>query len=496
MSVNRRVEHMANEEVKHLVSANLHENVTYLKERLGVGKSFDVIYLDVEYAGRAMAFFMIDGFVKDDILHHIMKYLSKLDETVLQSEPLEKLLKAYIPYVELEKTNDLERIVDGVLAGPTVLLIDGVEYAILIDARTYPVRGPQEPDMERVVRGARDGFVETIVFNTALTRRRIRDRSLRMEYMQVGRRSKTDICICYIEDIADPEIVKKVKESIKKIDTDGLPMAEKTIDEFISGRHWNPYPIVRYTERPDTAATHLYEGHVLVMVDGSPSALIAPATFWHHLQHAEEYRNKPIVGAYLRLVRFLAVWASIFLLPLWYLLVTNPELSPRFLSFLTDMKMGDIPLFAQLFIIEVGIDMLRMAAIHTPSALATALGLVAALMIGGVAVEVGLFSNEVILYFSIATIGTFATPSYELGLANRLVRLALLIATACFGMYGYIIGITLWIIILARMKTFNIPYLWPFIPFSYRAMRDVFIRSPIPLKNRRPTILHPKDPDR
>ncbi|WP_409991407.1 spore germination protein [Paranoxybacillus vitaminiphilus] len=490
------MEHVANEEVKHLVSANLDENVAYLKERLGVGKSFDVIYLDVEYAGRAMAFFMIDGFVKDDILHYIMRFLAALDETVLQSEPLEKLLKTYVPYVELEKTNDLERIVDGVLAGPTVLLMDGVEYAILIDARTYPVRGPQEPDMERVVRGARDGFVETIVFNTALTRRRIRDRSLRMEYMQVGRRSKTDICICYIEDIADPEMVKKVKESIKKIDTDGLPMAEKTIDEFISGRHWNPYPIVRYTERPDTAAAHLYEGHVLVMVDGSPSVLIAPATFWHHLQHAEEYRNKPIVGAYLRLIRFLAVWASIFFLPLWYLLVTNPELSPRFLSFLTNMKMGDIPLFAQLFIIEVGIDMLRMAAIHTPSSLATALGLVAALMIGGVAVEVGLFSNEVILYFSIATIGTFATPSYELGLANRLVRFALLIATASFGLYGYIIGITLWVIMLARMKSFHIPYLWPFIPFSYRAMRDIFIRSPIPLKNRRPTILHPKDPDR
>jgi stage V sporulation protein AF len=496
MSVMGQVNGMEQHQLEHPVSPILRENVVYLKDRLGVGKSFDVIHLDVEYAGRSMAFFMIDGFVKDDILHHIMKFLARLDEAALRSQPLDKLLKTYVPYVELEKTNDLDRIVDGVLAGPTVLLIDGIDHAILIDARTYPVRGPQEPDMERVVRGARDGFVETIVFNTALTRRRIRDRSLRMEYLQVGRRSKTDVCICYIEDIADPEIAKRVKESISKIDTDGLPMGEKTLEEFISGRHWNPYPIVRYTERPDTAATHLYEGHVLVMVDGSPSVLITPATFWHHLQHAEEYRNKPIVGAYLRFVRFLAVWASIFLLPLWYLLMTNPELLPRSLSFLMDTKMGDVPLFVQLVIIEVGIDMLRMAAIHTPSSLATALGLVAALMIGGVAVEVGLFSNEVILYFSIATIGTFATPSYELGLANRLVRLALLVVTAIFGLYGYVIGISLWIIMLARMKSFNVPYLWPFIPFSYRAMRDVFIRSPIPLKNRRPTILHPKDPDR
>lgn len=487
---------MNQEEQKNYVSDKLEENVQYLKERLGVGKSFDIIHLDVEYAGIPMAFFMIDGFVKDDILHHIMKFLAKLGKEELQSHTFDKLLKTYLPYVELETTDDLDKIVDGVLAGPTVLLVDGINKAILIDARTYPVRGPEEPDNERVVRGARDGFVETIVFNTALTRRRIRDRSLRMEYLQVGRRSKTDICICYIEDIADPEVVKRVKESISKIDTDGLPMAEKTVEEFISGRHWNPYPVVRYTERPDTAAIHLYEGHVLVMVDGSPSVLITPATFWHHLQHAEEYRNSPVVGAYLRFVRFLAVWASVFLLPLWYLLMSNPELVPRSLSFISDTAMGDVPLFVQLLIIEVGIDMLRMAAIHTPSSLATALGLVAALMIGGVAVEVGLFSNEVILYFSIATIGTFATPSYELSLANRLVRLLLLLVTSLFGLYGFVIGITLWIIMLARMKSFNVPYLWPFIPFSYRAMRDVFIRLPIPLKNRRPTVLHPKDPDR
>ncbi|OAO76426.1 Stage V sporulation protein AF (SpoVAF) [Anoxybacillus flavithermus] len=478
------------------VSSRLSENVSYMKEKLGVGKSFDVIYLDVHYAGKDMALFMIDGFVKDDILHYLMKLLSELPNGTLDEQPLDKLLKTHLPYVELDQTDDFERVIDGVLAGPTALFVDGMAKAILIDARTYPVRGPQEPDMERVVRGARDGYVETIVFNTALTRRRVRDRSLRMEYMQIGRRSKTDVCVCYIEDIANSHIVEEVKQSLAKIDTDGLPMGEKTVEEFISGRHFNPYPVVRYTERPDTAAAHLYEGHVLIFVDGSPSVLITPATFWHHLQHAEEYRNKPIVGAYLRFVRFLAVWLSIFLLPLWYMWMKTPELVPHALSFVVKSTEGNIPLFGQILLIEFGLDMLRMAAIHTPSALATALGLVAALMIGGIAVEVGLFSNEVILYFAMATIGTFATPSYELGLANRLVRLALLVVTALFGVIGYVVGITAWLVMLARMQSFGVPYLWPFIPFSYRGMRDVLIRSPIPLKNRRPTVLHPKDPDR
>ncbi|MDL4841547.1 spore germination protein [Aquibacillus rhizosphaerae] len=472
------------------------ENVSYMRERLGVDKSFDVIQLDLEYANRKMAMFMVDGFVKDDILHLLMKFLSKLQPEQLEPDPLDKLLKTYLPYVELEKVDDLDVATDTVLAGPTALVIEGIDQIIMIDARTYPVRGPQEPDLERVVRGSRDGYVETIVFNTALTRRRIRDRSLRMEYTSIGRRSKTDICVCYIEDVADPEKVKTLKNNLQKIDTDGLPMAEKTVEEFLGGRHWNPYPTIRYTERPDTAAAHLYEGHIILIIDGSPSVMITPATYWHHLQHAEEYRQKPLVGAYLRLVRFIAVIASIFVLPLYYLFSVNPNLLPGELEFIGPNEFGAIPLLLQFLIAEIGIDMLRMAAIHTPTALATALGLVAAILIGQVAVEVGLFSNEVVLYLAVAAIGTFATPSYELSLANRIFRVVLLIVTASFGVLGYVAGITLWIIYLLRMNSFNTAYLWPFIPFSPKAFTDVLVRTPVPLKRSRPSFLNPQDPDR
>ncbi|WLD92064.1 spore germination protein [Alkalihalobacillus sp. AL-G] len=470
--------------------------ISYVKKELGIDISFDQIHLELEYAGRRMSLFMIDGFTKDDIMHLLMKLLAKLEPEDLDPDPLTRLMRTYLPYMEISKEKDLEKAIDFSLGGPSMLFVEGIDTVIIIDARTYPVRSPAEPDLERVVRGARDGFVETIIFNTALTRRRVRDRSLRMEYMSVGRRSKTDICVSYIEDIADPDIVKEIKESIKKIDTDGLPMGEKTLEEFICGHHWNPYPLVRYTERPDTAAVHLFEGHVLVYVDGSPAILITPATFWHHLQHMEEYREKPVVGAYLRFVRFFAVMLSIFSLPLWYLLATSPEYMPEALEFIGPQKVGEVPLFLQFFLIEIGLDLLRMATVHIPSSLATALGLVAAILIGQVAVEVGLFINEVILYIAIAAMGTFATPTYEMGLANRLVRLALLIATALLGGPGYIIVTTLWIIMLVRLKSFNLPYLWPFLPFSYRGFRDVLVRSPIPLKNRRPRALHPKDPDR
>ncbi len=481
---------------KFRASEQIEKNLQTLDRLLGTDISFDCIHLDLEYAGRKMALFFIDGFIKDDIFVYIMQGLAALRAEEIDERPLERLMKTYIPYVEIAEEEDLARAADFVLAGQAALVIDGVDRVILIDARTYPARSPQEPDMERVVRGSRDGYVETLVFNTALTRRRVRDRSLRMEYMQVGRRSKTDVVVCYIEDIADPELVSGIKSALEKIDTDGLPMAEKTIEEFISGQHWNPYPTVRYTERPDTAASHLFDGHVCIIVDGSPSVIITPTTFWHHLQHAEEYRNKPIVGAYLRFVRFLAVFASIFLLPLWYLFVIEPNLLPEQFSYIGPNEQGNVPLLLQFFLVEIGIDMLRMAAIHTPTSLATALGLVAALMIGQVAVEVGLFTNEVILYFSIAAIGTFATPSYELSLANRIFRILLLVATALFKVPGFVAGIFIWIIFLLSMKSFNVPYLWPFIPFNFKALSSILIRTPIPLKNRRPRPLHPRDPDR
>ncbi|WP_174615509.1 spore germination protein [Virgibacillus ihumii] len=472
------------------------DNVDYMKKQMGIGESFDALHLDLHYAGRDMSMFLLDGFAKDKILNRLMTLLADLEPEQLEPDPLVKLIKTYLPYIEISTEDDLNKSLFWVLSGGAALVVDGIDKIIIIDARTYPVRSPSEPDLERVTRGPRDGFVETVVFNTALTRRRVRDPSLRMEYMSIGRRSQTDIVVSYIKDIADPETVEHLKNSLKAIDTDGLPMADKTLEEFLVGRSWNPYPTVRYTERPDTAAVHLYEGHVLVMVDGSPSVLITPATFWHHLQHAEEYRQRPIVGAYFRFVRFFAVIMSIFLTPLWFFFVENQEFLPAALGFLGPKESIAVPLILQLILVELGMDMLRMATIHTPSAMATALGLVSAVIIGQIAVAVGLFTNEVILYISFVAIGTFATPSYEFALANRIYRLFLLGVTAIFGLYGFIIGVALWVVALARLKSFNMPYLWPFIPFSFRAMRDVVLRAPMPLKNRRPTALHPEDPDR
>jgi len=314
--------------------------------------------------------------------------------------------------------------------------------------------------------------------------------------LTAGARSKTDICVAYLEDVANPELVETIKTRIKDIKIDGLPMAEKSVEEYITTGNWNPLPQVRYTERPDVAAVHLLEGHVLVIVDTSPSVIIAPVTYFHHLQHAEEYRQNATVGAYLRWVRFIAVFSSILLLPLWYLAANNPQLLPESLKFIGPSKVANIPLIWQFMIAEVGLDMLRMSAIHTPSPLATALGLIAAFMLGDVAITVGLFNPETILYMAISAVGTFATPSYELGLANRLFRFGLLIMVALLGLPGLLAGLAGIILLLVLTKPFGIPYLWPLIPFNAKAMFSILLRSPIPMHNIRPSILKPQDSSR
>lgn len=484
-------------ENKTKLSKNLDDNLSLLNEKMAFDKNFDLIKREIMVGERRAALIFIDAFVDAELMTEIQSNLSKLGRDDLSVDAFKKLVIRHINYVEVDPAEYLEDVVEKVLSGPLAMLVDGSSQAIIIDVRTYPGRTPAEPDLEKVVRGSRDGFTETLVFNTALIRRRIRDPKLRMEYIQAGNRSKTDITVTYIEDIANPELVNSIKEKLQNIYIDGLPMAEKAVEELISpGSYWNPFPRVRYTERPDVAAAHLLEGHVLVLVDTSPSVIITPATFFHHVQHAEEYRQSPATGVYLRWVRFVGILASVFLLPLWMLAVLQPELLPGNLKFIGPNKTGQVPIFLQFIIAEIAVDLVRMATIHTPTALATAAGLIASLLIGEMAVTVGLFNAEVIMYTAIAAIGTFLTPSYELSMANRLARLFLLIAVFALGLPGFIGGTLILIIWLATTKSFGVPYLWPLIPLNLKALGTILIRTPVPVTNTRFSILDPMDRDR
>ncbi len=476
------------------ISKNYQENIDYLNEKLGTKESYDIVVREMNVGGKKIAIYSINGMVGRPASNMILEAFIEIERAELVVNALDKLVKSKIVDLQVSEVEAMDEVLYFVLSGAMAIIVEGKTQSIIIDVRSYPSRMPEEPDVERVTRGSRDGFTETLVFNTILIRRRLRDPGLRMKLVKAGSRSKTDVCIAYIEDITNSKMVDYIEKEIKNIKIDGIPMAEKSVEEFILGsKLWNPFPRVRYTERPDVAAIHLLEGNVIVIVDTSPSVIIAPCTLWHHVQHAEEYRQEPVIGAYLRWVRFFAILASLFLLPLWLAAALNPHLLPESLQFIGVQKPAKIGLLVQVLIGEISIDILRMAAIHTPSPLATALGLIAVLMLGDIAIEVGLFTPEVIMYLAIAAVGTFATPSYELAQANRLVRIFLVLAAGIFNFWGLGIGVLLLFILLWRTNSFGVPYLWPLIPLDYKALMTILVRQPVPIANLRPSIFKPKD---
>lgn len=470
------------------ISAEAVEN--FMKEHVGLGTSFDLGVRKYKILKKDVHIYSVNGLSDTHFIIENLEELVNINDHERLSTHLFTLIENRLVHQSVQPIQTLDELVDQVLTGLMVIVMDGESTALAIDVRSYPGRQPMEPDTEKVVRGSRDGFVENIIVNTALTRRRIRDEKLRFEILKVGERSKTDIAIGYIKDIADQNLIKILKKELEDIEVDGISMADKSIEEFLVKQGYNPYPIVRYTERADVAAAHLLEGHVLVYVDTSPSVIITPTTLFHHVQHAEEYRQSPAVGTFIRWIRFFGILMSVFLLPLWFLFVLEPSMLPEEISFIGPNKKSHLPVVVQLFMADIGVEFMRMAAIHTPSPLTTAMGLIAAVMIGQIAVDVGLFVPEVILYVALAAIGTFTTPSYELGMANKIARLVLLIFVAFLHQTGFVIGATVYILFLARIFSLNTPYLWPVLPFNPKAFIEVFIRRPVPSSKMRPSIIH------
>lgn len=460
------------------LAKDLHKNLKQIKDVLGVGTSFDVLVRELRVGGRDAALVFIDGLVKDKATIDVMQFLLGLERGELAPDPIEKLKVRGIPYFELELVGSLREVVDQVLAGPMALLLDGQSEAIILDLREYPVRSIEEPDLERVTRGSREGLVETIVFNTALIRRRLRDPDLRFEMLSVGKRSRTDVAVAYIEGTADGSLVEDVKRKIEQIDVRALTMGTQSLQELLVGQRYNPLPLARLTERPDVVSAHLLEGHIAILTDTSPTALILPANVWHFTQHAEEYFQAPVIGTFLRWVRFGGILMSVVLGPLWLMFATMSN-RPQWAAFIGPKQPPDVPLWVQFAILELGIVLIGQALIHTPTAMSTALGIVGAILLGDLAIEVKLFVPETVLYSAIIALMSFATPSFEFALALRLFRYLLFGLVALWDVYGFVAGMVFSLIWFGFTKSFGLPYLYPLIPFNGKALFRILFRMPI-----------------
>ena len=461
-----------------MIPKDFSECVVQFNKLLNVDHNFDIVYRQIKIAGRDAALYFIDGFCKTAELRAMIEILMKIcDETLIKNASY--FSRKYITGTQSKSTDDEIEISTAVLSGETALFVEGFSEAILINTRSYPQRSTSEPDKDKVFRGSRDGFVESIILNTALIRRRIRDPQLVFEHMQVGSQSKTDVALCYIKGRADDSLLASIKDKLQKTSVESLTMNQESIAELLQPKQWrNPLPKFKFTERPDATAAHVLEGDIAIIVDNSPAVLIVPITIFSIMEEANDFYFPPVIGTYLKLTRALVMVLTIFITPLWMLVLQNPQIVPDGLSFILTTDDTQVPLVIQLLILEIAIDGLNLASLNTPNMLASSLSILAAIIVGDYAVESGWFSSQALLYTAFVSLACFAQPGYELGYALKFVRMFLLILTGIFGLIGFVIGCVITAFVVLRTKTLSgKSYLYPLIPFDWKKFKHHLYRA-------------------
>ncbi len=457
------------------LSERYRDNIEVVNKRLGIDENFDIIKRRMTVANREICFFYIDGFVKDGEMQKIMQYLLSKKEF----GGAEELFKT-VPYVEVAFAYDYERVISSVLAGQSVLFSESFgAVAIILDMRTYPMRSVSEPDSDRVMQGSHDGFVETLVMNTALIRRRIRDERLTMEHFSMGGASGTDVVLCYVKGKANEKNLSEIREKLINTRPKTLTLGFQSLAETLIQKGWyNPFPKIRTTERPDTAAAEVLEGRILVICDTSPQVMILPTAVFDFLQQTDDYYFPPLTGTYLRIVRMAILILSVIVTPIWYLYLEYADFLPDALRFLIPDEPGAVPIILQLFLVEFAVDGLKIASMNTPDMLSNSLSIVGALILGDFAVDVGWLSGDVILYMAFIAIATFAQQNNELGYAFKFIRMITLLLVYIFGIWGFALGMALFVFLIATNNTvLGRKYLYPLIPCNPKAMKKLLIRE-------------------
>ena len=463
------------------ISSSIENNRTFFQKKLRPDISFDVVDRNLMIGGRDACLYCIDGFTKDDTLLKVLQAMSSI-ETAQMPDNANDFAALYLAYGEIGLETDSDALIIQLLSGVPFLLIDGYAQALTIDCRTYPARGVSEPEKDKVLRGSRDGFVETLVFNTALIRRRIRDPKLRMEIMNIGESSHTDIAICYMENRVDTELLNRIRTRIQKVHVDALSMNQESLAECIYPHKWfNPFPKFRFSERPDTSAASILEGNIIILVDNSPSAMILPSSVFDIIEEADDYYFPPLTGTYLRLSRTVIFFLTLFLTPLWLLFMQNPGWIPEWLAFIRVTDEIHVALIYQLLILEFAIDGLRLAAVNTPSMLTTPLSVIAGIVLGEYSVKSGWFNSETMLYMAFVTVANYSQASFELGYAMKFMRIIILICTAIFNIWGFVIGIIFSFCAIIFNRTIaGKSYIYPLIPFHLNELKKRFLRGRLP----------------
>ena len=467
------------------LTADFEENVRTLDSLLGVGRCFDMISRDLYVGGKRARLWVVDGYGDDAVIERMLSFWLPL-RNIDGAQTMQQFIDRYITFSEVNAEQSVETAVTSVFLGKLLLLIDGFDACALIDAKQFPARSVEEPSAGKVLRGAHDGFIETLVANAALLRRRIRDPQLTLEGHKVSDCSRADVVLCYLENKVDRKLLDEVRQKLAKIDVRSVSMSQESIAEAMMEKKqwWTPFPKVRYTERPDAATACVMEGNIVVLVDNSPAAMILPTHFFDFVQEANDYYFPPLIGTYLRVLRIVVFLLTMFITPVWYLLVKDPARTQAGLEFLAIESDYSVPLLVQLLLAEFIVDLLKLASLNTPAVFSNSFSMLGALVLGDFAVQAHWLVPEVLAYMAFVAISNFAQPSYELGYAFKLLRIVLLLFVGALDWVGLALGCIGIITLLASTKPIvGEGYLYPLCPLNKKALFALFVRRPISRDN-------------
>ncbi|WP_421664646.1 spore germination protein [Lysinibacillus telephonicus] len=408
----------------------------------------------------------------------------KIDRDIIkllqEGEPLSDPSQQVTQYIinnilyfsDVKEVSELSSFIKAISSGKALILIEGEEYGIELDVVEKEKRSIEEPATERVVRGPRDGFIEQIMTNISLLRYRLPVPEFQIEETEVGKRTRTKVAICYMDDI---------------------------VSEVIQDRPNSPFPQVQNTERPDKVIGNILEGRVAILIDGSPFALIVPATFNQFYQTSEDYYERWIISSFVRIVRMAALIFSLTFSSFYITVLSfHPELIPaNFVVAAASGRQGvPFPVIFEVLVMEFAMEILREATVRMPQQVGGALSIVGVLVVGQAAVQAGFVSPITVVIIALSTIGSFATPSYNAATAFRMLRFLLIILAGTFGLLGLAVGIMLVLNHMLSIRSFGIPYMTPFSPGNIKSLKDSIFRAPFYWLKERPAENHVRDAQR
>ena len=484
---------------------DLQKNVEVLKEVFK--DSYDIEFREIEVGDIKkvkLVFIFIDGLIdKSYVSEYAIGTLISQEElksfTIegFKSSLINTIAKKSLATVDIKEEFHMDKIIDGILSGDTVILIENQDRALIFDTKGWPARSIDEPQTEAVIRGPRDGFTESVKVNTTLVRRRIKDSNFKMKMHKVGRRTKTTVVIMYMEDIVDKDLLNEVNERINAIDIDAV-VDSSILENLIEDDYLSPFPQIENTERPDSVASSICEGRVAIMVDNSPFALIVPATVGTLIQSTEDYYTRWPEASFIRIIRLVAIGICL-LAPSLYIAITayHPGILPTKLAYYLAASRINVPFPAVIesLLMELTLELLRESGTRISGPIGTTVGIVGGLIIGQAAVDAGIVSPLMLIIVAITTISAFALPSYEFAAGLRVWRFILIFWASIFGLYGIMLGIIILGTHLIKLNSFGVPYTSPYSGLGVESgeLKDTLIKAPIQELKFRPDFTRPRN---